>query len=339
MLRLQSISVLIVGTFLAAACTAAGTSPSAQPSSTSPVAESPATTPTSTLALPAVVDLATTTARSFHFSPNPDFAVVANGFLYAGGLGDGIGKVDSTGNMVATFAVPTCAALDVGFDAVWSAACEGPGLIRINIATDKVTKIDIGGTIPDSEASIGVGEGGVWMMRQGTPPELVKIDPSTNTVVAHYPIDGGPTAVRAGLGAVWVSDPGASAIHRLDPATGAIVADIKVGRQPQFFTVGAGAVWTMDQLDGTVSRIDPATNGVVATIKLGEPVQGGDIAVGGGFVWLRGFSTLLFQIDPATNTIVKRYGPSSGSGSVAADDDAVWITAHDIQTIWRLSLR
>jgi hypothetical protein len=31
--------------------------------------------------------------------------------------------------------------------------------------------------------------------------------------------------------------------------------------------------------------------------------------------------------------------PSAGSGGVAADDDAVWITAHDVTTIWRLLLR
>jgi virginiamycin B lyase len=331
---------VIGGSLLVAACTGAGTSSVPEPSSSSLGVETSAPIPTATLALPAVIDLATTKAAAFHATPNPDFAVVAGGFLYAGGVGDGIAKIDEAGARAATFSIPTCAALDVGFDAVWSAACDAAfGLARIETATDKVTKIEIGGEIPDSEASIGVGEGGVWMMRLSEPRELIKIDPATNTVVAHYPIDGAAAAVRAGLGAVWVSDPSISVIHRVDPATGAIVADIKVGRQPQFLAVGAGAVWTMDQLDGTVSRIDPLTNAVAATIKLGEPVHGGDIAVGGGYVWLRGSSTLLFQIDPATNTIVKRYGPSADSGSVAADDDAVWITAHEIQTIWRLPLR
>ena len=42
------------------------------------------------------------------------------------------------------------------------------------------------------------------------------------------------------------------------------------------------------------------------------------------------------KIDPATDTVVARYGPAGGSGSVAADDRAVWITAHDILRIWRL---
>ena len=36
------------------------------------------------------------------------------------------------------------------------------------------------------------------------------------------------------------------------------------------------------------------------------------------------------------DTVVARYGPPSGSGSVAADEDAVWVSAHDVTTVWRL---
>ena len=40
----------------------------------------------------------------------------------------------------------------------------------------------------------------------------------------------------------------------------------------------------------------------------------------------------------ATNEIDHRYGPPSGSGSVAADDTVAWITAHDTGSLWRLPL-
>jgi hypothetical protein len=42
------------------------------------------------------------------------------------------------------------------------------------------------------------------------------------------------------------------------------------------------------------------------------------------------------QAIPNARLTVERYSPSVGSGSVAADDEAIWITAHDITTIWRL---
>ena len=77
----------------------------------------------------------------------------------------------------------------------------------------------------------------------------------------------------------------------------------------------------------------------MATIPVGAgSSSGGDIAVGGGYVWVRLSDSLIAQIDPATDTVVARYGPPSSSGSVAADEDAVWLSAHDVTTVWRLPL-
>lgn len=301
----------------------------------------PPPAPAATIPLPPTINLGDTNAQAFHIGPSPDFALLVDGFLYVAGAGKGIARIDSNGKVLATWAVPTdtCGALDAGFGAVWTATCGAPGLARIDAMTGKLTTIDVGGLMPDSEASIGAGEGGVWMIIAGLPRKLVKVDPTSGKVVGSFDIGGGPTGVRVGLGGVWITDPSLSVIHRFDPAAGRVVADIPVGKHPQFFAVGEGAVWTMNQVDGTISRIDPATNTVTATIALGEPVEGGDIAVGGGSLWLRGSRTLIFQIEPSVNEVVAVYGPASGSGSVAADQAAVWITAHDVTTVWRLPLR
>ena len=72
-----------------------------------------------------------------------------------------------------------------------------------------------------------------------------------------------------------------------------------------------------------------------------QPVAGsgrGDIAVGGGYVWARISDALIAQIDPATDTVVARYGPATSSGSVDADDQAVWVSDYLAQTVWRLPL-
>lgn len=339
---------LAVTTLLLAGCSSAPAASEPSGAATTPAATEAASptaaltakpTPRPTLMLPDVTDLGTTTATVIKATPNPDFIVLAGGYAFASGVGAGVGRFDgTTGALLDSIAIPgeSCEALDAGFGAAWTATCDAPGLARIDAVSGAVTTVDLGGRIPEPEASIGVGEGAVWIIIGGSPRKLLRVDPATMSVTATYEIPGLPTAVRAGLGALWASDPNASVVHRVDPASGAVVATIKVGRQPQFIAVGEGALWTMDQASGTVSRVDPATNSVVATIQLGETVQGGDIDVGGGYVWLRGSRTLLFQIDPATNEIVARYGPNSGSGSVAADDHAVWITAHDITTVFRL---
>jgi YVTN family beta-propeller protein len=129
----------------------------------------------------------------------------------------------------------------------------------------------------------------------------------------------------------------AGSLLRVDPASRQVVARIAVGSGPRFLAVGEGGVWVLNQFDGTVSRVDPRTNTVTATITVSDAaVEGGDIAAGGGSVWARVSDSLVARIDPRTNKVVARYGPSAGSGSVAADDKAVWVSAHDINAIWRL---
>lgn len=112
------------------------------------------------------------------------------------------------------------------------------------------------------------------------------------------------------------------------------------GAGARFFAVGEGAVRVQNNVAGTGSRVDPATNRVTATIPVDDgPVSGGDLTVGGGFVWARVSGSLVAKIDPRTNTVVARYGPAGGSGSVAADAQALWITAHDVNAVYRLPLR
>jgi virginiamycin B lyase len=332
---------------LLAGCMTPTSAPSPTSQTTSAATSAPASatpgptrTVTPTLTLPEQVDLTTLGALHIDARPSPDFAVVADGFLFVGGVGEGIAQLDRTGQQVQTWTVPgeSCGAMDVGFGSVWSATCEAPGLARIDVESGTLTPIELGGVMPDSESSVATGAGAVWVVIGDATRTLLRVDPDSNTVTDRYPIPPGSIAVRAGEGAVWIADPPNDEVHRVDPATGEVVTTIEVGARPQFLTVGLGAVWTMDQNDGTVSRIDPASNAVVATIRLGEVVRGGDIATGGGFLWLRGSQTLQFKIDPASNEIVARYGPNAGSGSVAADDTAVWITDHDTFTIWRLPL-
>ena len=128
-------------------------------------------------------------------------------------------------------------------------------------------------------------------------------------------------------------------VQRVDPKTNTVVATMAVHGQPRFLAVGEGAVWVLNQADGTVSRIDPRTNEVVATIEVGVPGPGGDIAAGEGAVWVRASKVLLSVLDPKNNKVVKRFGPAQGSGAVRAGVGKVWVSAHDVNKVWRLNPR
>jgi streptogramin lyase len=249
-----------------------------------------------------------------------------------------------SGRRVARIPIPQgpCQATEVGARAVWTATCTVPGLARIDPRTNRVARhvalpvsVDYYG-----EGSIGFGAGAVWLVTDGsdcTACRISRVDPATMAVTAEIPVLIGAAGVRAGAGSVWVSNPVEDVVQQIDPGTGAVTRTIRTGRGPRFLDVGLGAAWTLDQVDGTVTRIDAAT-GRTAQIAAGVRGEGGDLTVGGGSVWARGSDRLLTRIDPRRRKVVARYGPSSGSGAVIVGFGAVWISAHDVNTVWRLRL-
>lgn len=244
---------------------------------------------------------------------------------------------------VASVPVPRpCGVPAIGFGAVWVANCRDRSLCRVDTATATVAAtIPTGLADRSGELSVAAGAGSIWLLTDAA-GVLSRIDPATNTVVAKIELAPNSYAAAFGFDSVWVTNTGVrgatgpGSLQRIDPATNAVVATIPVGPVPRFLTVGEGAVWTLNQGDGTVSRINPATNRVVATIDAGVPGDGGDIAAGAGRVWVRATKVLLQAIDPRTNQVVEVFGPVAGSGAVRVAGDAVWVSAHDIQTVWVL---
>jgi YVTN family beta-propeller protein len=232
-----------------------------------------------------------------------------------------------------------CGAMATDFGSLWVADCKERAVVRIGLASHKVeAKIPTGLADPTGELSIATGAGSVWILSDPS-GKLARIDPATDKVIATIPVAAGSFAAAFGFGSVWITTTSPGSVQRIDPATNAVVATIPVGPVPRFLAAGEGGVWTLNQGDGSVSRIDPATNTVSATIEAGVSGGGGDIASGGGKVWVRGRKTLLLVIDPRDNRILRRYGPQAGSGAVRADSTHVWVTAHDTQEVWVLPAR
>lgn len=235
-----------------------------------------------------------------------------------------------------------CEATDVGFGAVWTATCKVRGLAKIDPSTNRVVghvRVPVPVAL-DGEGSIGAGEGGVWLVTDGpgcTGCRIARVDPRTMKVTGRVAVQEGAATVRTGEGAVWVANPEKDLVEQIDPGTDKVVRRVTTGPGPRFFDVGEGAVWTLNQIDGSVTRIDPAT-GKATNVDADVPGEGGDLTVGGGSVWARGSNKLLARIDPKRNRVVARYGPSSGSGAVIVGAGAVWISAHDIDTVWRVPL-
>jgi virginiamycin B lyase len=243
----------------------------------------------------------------------------------------------------ATVAVPApCGAMSVAYGSIWVANCRDGSIYRVSRRNRRVTAtIPTGLAARNGELSLAAGAGAIWVLSDST-GVLSRVDPSTNRVVARIPVAPYSYAAVFGFDAVWITNTGArgtespGAVQRIDPGTNRVVATVPVGPVPRFLAAGEGGIWTLNQGDGSVSHVDPRHNSVAATIQVGAVGPGGDIATGRNRVWVRATKILLSAIDPQTNQVTERFGPPVGSGAVRVAEKLVWVSAHDIQTIWVL---
>jgi outer membrane protein assembly factor BamB len=310
--------------------------------------------PTTTTAadLPSVTPFEDAGALAIEATPDPDWVAITGDAAWVTGVGEGeVGIGEAMGDL-ARYDLTTgelggitpigvaCLAMEEAFASLWVADCADSTLQQVDPDTAEVvstTQITFTNQVAP-ESSIGATRDALWLLSAGDEPSLAKVDPETLEVeVSAAP--AGAAAVRGTDDAVWVTDADDDQLVQIDPDTGDEVGRTDVSSGPGFLAVDDTDVWVLGADHGTVSRVDQATGDLVAEVVVDEAaVTGGDIAVGGGFVWARTVSSAVAQIDPATNEVVARFGEPVGSGSVAAGEHAVWISAHDVTTVWRLPL-
>jgi virginiamycin B lyase len=269
----------------------------------------------------------------------PDWVGIGPDVVWISNAGkDNLARIDPSTNKVAKI-VPVgrrpCSGLAVGFDAVWAPCCRDNRIDRVNSQSNEV-EAHIPTAIGDSEGGIAAGEGAVWLVtdRQGT---LVRINGALNKIDGQVKLATGSFVPVAGAGGVWVTSTERNLVSRVHPTKLNVTAEIPVGPSPRFMACTDTDVWVLNQGDGTVSRIDTASSRVVATIDAGVPGQGGDIAVGEGFVWVTMVDIPLTQIDPANNRVVAQY-VGKGGDALRIGHGAAWMCSFVLQQVWHVPL-
>ena len=269
----------------------------------------------------------------------PDWTIASpNAIWVSNGPKNSIFKLDAKTNTVtATVTVGTkpCSGIAYGFGSLWVPNCGDKTVSRVDAKTAKVVA-----TIPvgpaNSEGGITCSKDAVWLPTGAAGDKVARIDPKTNRVVAEVSVPEGSHTADFGEGAVWVTNSKGKVVSRIDPKTNQVSDTIEVGPQPRFLAVGEGFVWTLNQGDGTVSKIDPKTRTTVATIAVGIPGTGGEIATGGGAVWVTVFQIPLSRIDAKTNQVTQQFaGP--GGDAVLFAHGSVWLSNLRQQNVWRLN--
>jgi streptogramin lyase len=152
---------------------------------------------------------------------------------------------------------------------------------------------------------------------------LLRIDPNTNIVTATSPLDATPASMTAGLGRLWVLNVSeASSVSVIDPVDGAIVDSIQVPLRAFLFTA-FGRVWLADR-SGSIGTLDPTTGRVSRTHKVSLGIMG--VAAGAGRVWLNGGN--LVGIDPDSLKVsvwMRGPRPTDATGGIAVLRGRAWL--------------
>jgi hypothetical protein len=103
---------------------------------------------------------------------------------------------------------------------------------------------------------------------EGSPPDVIRIDPRIGAVAATIPLGIGsdPVAITTGRGAAWVADTGDGTVGRIDPASNSL-RRLAVGGSPARIAAGQAGVFATVQPGlgpdngGVPSPIAQATSG------------------------------------------------------------------------------
>lgn len=227
-----------------------------------------------------------------------------------------------------------CYGIGIGTHHVWVLTCKSQTLVRIRPQDNKVDRVVSVRIAKHGEGGIAVVKGSVWYVadQDGHSSTLVESSVQDNILT----VGSDSAVVNSAFGSIWVTSSGEGKVYRVDRKHRRIISTIMVPASPRFTSIGEGSVWVLSQSDGSVSRIDPATNKVIANIPANVPGTGGDIATGGGYIWVAAAGTPLTRIDPRTNKVVDQYGNYKGADAIRYGFGSVWISDHGKGDLWRI---
>lgn len=226
-----------------------------------------------------------------------------------------------------------CSGMAVGFGSLWIPSCKDHTVGRVDAKTGAPQAVIDAGPA-DSEGGICSGAGSVWIIGSKE-SDLLRIDPTSNRVVAHIHLPPGSFNPVFANGSIWVSSNSGGTLVRVNPHTNTVMSETSVGPSPRFLTVGADSIWVLNQGDGTIARVDARTGKRTAVIAAGIPGFGGEITFGDGAVWASVFDFPITRIDAKSNAVTGQW-TGAGGDSIRVGHGSIWLTNLKGSKVWRL---
>ncbi len=294
--------------------------------------------------LPLMVDIEQAAVCSYSPSGFVDFMTTNGQYIWITNPDENVVQCFNHLQAAPIYATPVAKAAGVpvyAFASIWVASLSEQAIYRIHPETGTILAvIETGLGDLTGEFSLAASPQGVWVVCANG--KLCMIDPVQAKVTTTLTVAPDSYNLTYGDGALWLSNQSQDSVQRIDVHHLDTQQYIAVGKKPVFLAYAEQAVFTLNQSDGTVSKIDTLLNTCVTTVQLPEQAKGdgGDITVSHGKVWVRTTHILLIQLDAKSLQIEKIYSHdiAAGSGAVCAQNNLLWISAHDIDKLWAIDL-
>lgn len=265
--------------------------------------------------------------------PRPGVPIAGAGAIWVPNTGDGtVSRIDPRNNRVV-------ATLRIGDQlAFYKRDCEGKGSVHSFMGTSvHVRDCDL-------PSALAVGAKALWILKNDE-QMVLKVDPTSQRVLARVPLGFTPYEIAATDTAVWITGYWVDQLVRVDPERNLVVARLTMPDGPAGIAASDQVVWVTSTIAGEVSRIDPATNQVVAYIALDCPAscyQGSlplAVTTASDSVWVRTVGDgLLVRVDPQTNRVVTTIDVIYSLGRAGLDhlallDGTLWVSGISLQRI------
>jgi streptogramin lyase len=195
--------------------------------------------------------------------------------------------------------------ITVAYGFVWVAVHDGQpttSVLKIDPSTLAVVDVIPVGTGQTAGPNwMAAGAGSVWTDVPNI-NAVVRIDPTTDRVVATIADKGDCGALVASDTAVWVAGGGGAGclpgVTRIDPASNTVTAQVNAGGQTDSLALGANTLWFGTSLSTFLGRADTTTNTVVGQLKLSGQAFG--LTAAFGYVWATDPADgLLIEVQPS----------------------------------------
>jgi streptogramin lyase len=197
-------------------------------------------------------------------------------------------------------------------------------LVWVSLASSSSAPLRVvTGPAPCGEA---VAAGSLWVVTDRG--RLLRIDPRTNRVAFRLSIGRGACAVRAGAGALWITNYQRSSVLRFDLRTHR-TRSIAVDAAPFDAMVAFGRLWVAAWEAGRLDEVDLATLRVVRRIDVGPRPVG--LASRGGAVWVGHGreATAIARVDRASGAVEQVEVGDPRPGWFVTGTRDFWIQAND----------